>query len=90
MQRRTRNEVGLEATFLTFDSIGRYSAINGTASNYEKSREKLKNQATEFTGTYDADIARYIPGTLDFAYQGVIEDIDTKEKTAHISYKDMK
>ena len=80
----------LEATFLTFDSIGRYSAINGTASNYEKSREKLKNQATEFTGTYDADIARYIPGTLDFAYQGMIEDIDTKEKTAHISYKDMK
>ena len=42
MQRRIRNEVGLEATFSTVDSIGRYPAINGTASNCEKSREKLK------------------------------------------------
>ena len=40
-------------------------------------------------GTYNADIAEYIPGLLDLIYQGIIEDIDTKEKAAHISYKDM-
>ena len=40
-------------------------------------------------GTYDADIARYICGTLDLVYHGIVEDTDTKEKTAHISYKGM-
>ena len=40
-------------------------------------------------GTYNADIAKYIPGLLDLIYQGIIEDIDTKEKAAHISHKDM-
>ena len=40
-------------------------------------------------GTYDADIGKYIPGMLDLIYQGMIEDIDTKEKAAHTSYKDM-
>ena len=29
------------------------------------------------------------PGLLDLVYQGMIEDIDTKEKAAHNSYKDM-
>ena len=41
------------------------------------------------TGTYDTDIAKYIPGTLDFVFQGMLEDIDTKEQPAYISYKDM-
>ena len=36
------------------------------------------------TGTYDADI-----GTLDLTSEGKLEDIDWKEKAAHISYKDM-
>lgn len=40
-------------------------------------------------GTYNADIGKYIPGMLDLIYQGMIEDIDTKEKAAHTSYKDM-
>ena len=29
------------------------------------------------------------PGLLDLVYQGMIEDIDTKEKAAHNSYKNM-
>ena len=37
----------------------------------------------------DADIAKYIPGTLELVYQGILKDIDTKEQPAHISYKDM-
>ena len=38
---------------------------------------------------YDADIAKYILGILEFIYQGMTEDIDTKEKAAHISYKEI-
>ena len=41
------------------------------------------------TRNYDADIARYIPGVLEMKFQGVLEDIDTREKVAHSSYKDM-
>ena len=41
------------------------------------------------TGNYDADIARYIPGVLNLIFQGMLEDIDTKEKVASLSYKDM-
>ena len=41
------------------------------------------------TGNYDADIARYIPGTLNMVFQRILEDIETKEKVAHSSYKDM-
>ena len=36
-------------------------------------------------GTYNADIAEYIPGLLDLIYQGIIEDLATHEKAAHIS-----
>ena len=40
-------------------------------------------------GTYDVDIEKYIPGMLDIVYQGMIEDIDTKEKAAHNSCKEV-
>ena len=39
-------------------------------------------------GKYDADLAKYIPGLLDLAIQGMLDDIDTREKVAHSSYKD--
>ena len=40
-------------------------------------------------GKYDADLAKYIPGLLDLAIQRMLDDIDTREKVAHPSYKDM-
>ena len=40
-------------------------------------------------GKYDADLAKYIPGLLDLAIQGMLDDIDTREKVAHLSYKVM-
>ena len=40
-------------------------------------------------GEYDANFAKYILGTLELVYQGMLEDIDTKEQPAHIPYKDM-
>ena len=77
MQREIGNEVDIGATVSPFDSISNSSAIDRTT-------WQLISK-----GTYDADIARYIHGTLDLVYQGMIEDIDTKEKTAHITHKVM-
>ena len=49
---------------------------------FEKMRELIG------TGKYDADIAKYIPGILQMKFQGMLEDIDTREKVAHYSYKE--
>ena len=43
-----------------------------------------------WTGKYDANITKYIPGALDLVYQRMLEGIDTKEKQAHFSYRDMR
>ena len=39
-------------------------------------------------GKCSADLAKYIPGLMDLAIQGMLDDIDTREKVAHPSYKD--
>ena len=39
-------------------------------------------------GKYDADLAKYIPGLMDLAIQGMLDDIDTRGNVAHPSYKD--
>ena len=39
-------------------------------------------------GIYDANIARYIPGTLDLLFQGMIEKIKTIGSPADTTYKD--
>ena len=39
-------------------------------------------------GKYDADLEKYIPGLMDLAIQGMLDDIDAREKVAHPSYKD--
>ena len=38
-------------------------------------------------GKFDADLAKYIPGLMDLAIQGMLDDIDTREKVAHPSTK---
>ena len=45
MQREIGNEVHIGATVSPFDSIGRSSAIDRTASEYENSREKEKKKS---------------------------------------------
>ena len=90
MQRKIGTEVDIGNTVSPFNSIGKLSAIDRCASNYTNARAKVqKIRQLISTGTYDADIAKYIPGTLDLVYQGILEDIDIKEKAAHISYKDI-
>ena len=39
-------------------------------------------------GKYDANLVKYIPGLADLAIQGMLDDIDTREKVASPSYND--
>ena len=65
------------------------SAIDRTASHFLNAIEAVqKIRKLIQTGEYDADIVKYIPGTLDLFYQEMLEDIDTKEQLTHILYKD--
>ena len=58
-------------------------------SNYNDAKEKLKKiRELISTGKYD-DIAKYIPGLLELMFQGMLEDIDAREKVPHSSYRDM-
>ena len=69
MQRKIGTEVALVKTVSPLDSIGPSSAIDRSTSNYLNTAEKVqKYKKLISTGTYDADIAKYIPGILDLVY----------------------
>ena len=76
MQRKIGTEVvEIGNNVSPFDSIGKSSTIDSSASNYTNAKEKVqKIKQLISTGTYDADIAKYIPRTLDLVYQGMLED----------------
>ena len=64
-------------------------SIDKTASDFDTAREKVKKlKRLVDRGEYDDDVARYIPGTLELAFQGMLDDIKTVEQVAHPSYKD--
>ena len=90
MQRRIVDEVQLGQTVLPFDRIGQSTAIDKAVSNFSNANENVqKIKRLINTGEYDEDIARYIPGTLDLAFRGIIENIDTEKQPDHTSYKNM-
>ena len=90
MQREICNKVLLGNTVSPYNDGGRLSAIDKTASNYNDAREKVqKIRELISTGRNDEDITKYIPGLRELKFQGMLEDIDTREKTAHPSYTDM-
>ena len=90
MQRNISNKVFLWRNVSPFDNAGEFDAIDRTASNYNDAKEKVQNiRELIKTGNYDADIAKYIPGVPEMKFQGMLEDVDTREKVAHPSYKDM-
>ena len=90
MQRELKNRAYIASTVSPLDDIGDSSAIDRTPSNYEDAKNKVKKiMQLISTGTCDAELAKYISGTLDLVYQGMIEDFDTKEKAAHNSYKEI-
>ena len=90
MLREIGTQVNIGKNVSAFESIGHAPSIDKTASDLEKADvkvEKLKRLVD--TGEYDADVARYIPGTLELAYQGMLDDIKTIEQVAHPSHKDL-
>ena len=90
MQREISNRVFLGQTTSPLDDVCYSSAIERTASDYTDAGEKVKKiRELIRTGKYDTDIARCIPGVLKLVFQGMLEDINTKEKAANASYKDM-
>ena len=90
MQREISDKVTLGDTLNRYEDARRSTAIDRTASNYNDAKEKVqKIRDLISTGRYDKDLAKYIPGLLELAFQGMLEDIDTKGKTAHPSYTDM-
>ena len=74
---------------MAFDSVGGGFSIDRTASDFDTAREKVK-KLKRFVdrSEYDADVVRYIPGSLELVYQGMIDKIKTIEQPAHPSYKD--
>ena len=89
MQRDISNRNTLEDTLNPIDDARRSTAIDRTTSNYNDAKEKVhKIRDLINMGKMDADLAKYIPGLTDVAVQGKLDDIDTKGKVAHSSYKD--
>ena len=90
MQREIGTQADLGKSISALDSIGHVPAIDKNASDFDKANtkvSKLKRLVT--TGEYDVDLARYIPGTLELAFQGMHDDIKTVEQVVHRSYKDL-
>ena len=89
MQIDTTNRNTLGDTLNPIDDARRSTAIDRTTSNYDDAKEKVQKIRDSIRmGKYDADLAKYIPGLLDLVIQGMLDNIDTREKTAHPSYKD--
>ena len=87
---RIGDEIHLGKTVSPFDSIRKSSAINRTASDFNNSNEKAqKIKKLISKGEYDEDVDRYIPGTLNLKFQGMLDNVTTREQPAHLSYKDM-
>ena len=65
MQRKIGTEIELAQTVSPFDRVGTSSTIDRTASNYTDASDKVRKiRKLIDTGTYDADITRYIPVNL--------------------------
>ena len=90
MQRDISNRNTLGETLNPINDAKRSTAIDRTSSNCNYAKEKVQKIRDLFNmGKYDADLAKYISGLLDLAMQGTLDDIDTREKVANPSYKDM-
>ena len=88
MQRDICDKNTLGDTLNPINDIRRSTAIDRTTSNYNDAKEKAqKIRDIIRMGEYDADLAKYIPGLMDLAIQGMLDDIDTREKVAHPSTK---
>ena len=89
MQRKIGTEIELGKTVSPYDSIDASSAIDRTTWNYTDAGDKVRKiRKLIEIGTYNTDIAKYIPSTVDLVFQGMLAYINTKEQP-HSSYRDM-
>ena len=90
MQRETSHKDNLGDTLNPYNDARRSTEIDRTTSNYNDAKDKVQKIRDLINmGKFDADLAKYIPGLLDLAIQGMLDDINTREKVVHPSYKDM-
>ena len=90
MQREIGTQVDLGKNVSALESIGHVPAIDKNDSDFDKANTKVsKLKRLVLTGEYDADLARYIPGTLELAFQGMLDDIKNMEQVAHPFFKDL-
>ena len=88
MQREISNKNTLGYTLNPINDARPSTAIDRTTSNYNDVKEKVQKIRDLINmGKYDANLAKYIPGLMELAIQGMLHDIDTREKVAHPSYK---
>ena len=88
MQREISDKNTLVDTLNPINDARRSTAIDRTTSNYSDAKEKVQKIRDVINiGKYDADLAKYIPGLMDLAIQGILDDIDTKEKVADLLIK---
>ena len=89
MQRDISNKNTLGNTLNPTSDIRRSTAIDRTTSNYNDAKKKVqKIRELVSMGKYDADLVKYIPGLAHLTIQGMLDEIDTKEKVAGPSSKD--
>ena len=89
MQREISNKNTLGDTLNPINDARRSTAIERTTSNYNDAKEKVQKFRDLINmGKYDVDLAKYIPGLMDLAIHGMLDDIDRREKVVHSSYKD--
>ena len=89
MQRDISDKNTLGNTLNPIDDSRWSTVIDRTTSNHNDAKEKVQKIRDLINlGKYNADLAKYIPGLTDLAIQGVLDDIDTREKVAHPSYKE--
>ena len=89
MQREISDKNTLGDTLNSINDARRSTGIDRTTTNYNDAKEKVqKIRDLIDIGKYDADLAKYIPELMDLAIQGMLDDIDTREKVAHLSCKD--
>ena len=89
MQNDIADDVHTEQSVTPFQSLGKSAAVDKIASGFDNANLRVKKITRLIEhGIYDAEIARYIPGTLDLVFQGMMENIKTIEHPADLLYKD--
>ena len=88
MQRDVSDKNTLGDTLNPINDIRRSIAIDRTTSNYNDAKEKVQKIRDLINiRKYDADLVKYIPVLADLAIQGMLDDIDTREKVAILLIK---